>query len=686
MLSQQSPLCQDLSPCADIITSSADLKFLSEMPLPPTTMPFRYTKAMSKADLDAIGWEDLHIVPWLRWLIDNVGGKGHLSLDQDITRSPLFASHVLPVLSKQWEGLSQSSKATVAELMSSRTVMPTKLGMRKPADTYFPSVKLFEDLPVIVGIHAVKDKMLSAFGVRKTIEIGVVFERLMAPPTYSEKQDTSKQWSHVDLIKYLTSVRQDIPASDIKRLMTTRICPAESGDERKASTDLHLVSDLYEPDDALRRLGLRVLHWPGIYRSGSAESKFLSFLGLRSAPSYPDLVEIMATASASNDSVLYSRALSYLINQYQIKGYSNFNVATITTPFLPILGSETKLQIPNQCFVNERSAVLGFDILRRHLQLHAAKFAVSINPPISKCVDRVIQNPPRTHRNAREIFAYFASRLTELDNLHVGKIGDANIVPVKIKSSSKSEKGESLESIRYTAPNLCFLGNDSKYAEIFDYVDFGEDANMFLLRCGSKHEPNVQELAAKVIREPTRVYTALESKYLDLLRSLADSWDSLKKNKSLVREMKNAPFLLGYRELASKRSNAVDEEGDEDESTVRSAELASASKITVINDMITYGQFRENLLAAPMEETLEEFYINLGSSELGDLLEQKHSIGSRLQEQDAASKLHKLVIERTRLFLHDTSKGKQTAEHPFPFLKSPNQFLDVLSLVRRRQY
>ena len=137
----------------------------AEMPLPPTTMPFKFTRKMNKTDLEALGWEDLQMVPWLRWLVENAGGRGQLSSDQDLERSPSFARVVLPVISKQWDGLSQSSKLTIVELLASRTIMPTRLGMRKPAESYFPSVNLFEDLPVVISIHSVKDKVLAALGV-----------------------------------------------------------------------------------------------------------------------------------------------------------------------------------------------------------------------------------------------------------------------------------------------------------------------------------------------------------------------------------------------------------------------------------------------------------------------------------------------------------------------------------------
>ncbi len=80
-------------------------------------------------------------------------------------RSTAFATAVLLVISKQWEGLSHSNKTVVVELLSSRTSMPTKLGMKKPAEAYFPSVKIFDDLPVVIGLHLVKDKLLTALGV-----------------------------------------------------------------------------------------------------------------------------------------------------------------------------------------------------------------------------------------------------------------------------------------------------------------------------------------------------------------------------------------------------------------------------------------------------------------------------------------------------------------------------------------
>lgn len=153
-------------------------KVPQEMPIPPTTIPFKFTKKMSKMDLEALGWQDLHTVPWLTYLIENIGGRGELSADQDLTTSQSFARAVLPVISKQWDGLTQASKASVIELMIPQTIMPTKLGMRKPGESYFPSVNLFEDLPVVVSIQGVKEKLLVALGVRSS---GIFLKKSATP-------------------------------------------------------------------------------------------------------------------------------------------------------------------------------------------------------------------------------------------------------------------------------------------------------------------------------------------------------------------------------------------------------------------------------------------------------------------------------------------------------------------------
>ena len=506
----------------------------------------------------------------------------------------------------------------------------------------------------------------------------------LTPSTASKQTQipaSSGKWSHVDLIKYLASVQNDIPAADIKRLRTMRICPAET-EALQPSAERYQASDLYEPDQALRRLKLRTMHWPGIYRPESQEGRFLRILGLRPYPGYTDLIQIMSTAAANGDLLLRDQALRYFIDYHQTKGYSQYDHSSVRSGYLPIQGSEKKVASPNDCFSNERAAIMGFDILRRDLHIHASKFGVNPDPPIAECVSRLISNPPQSRRSAREVFSYLASRVSEMRDPYTETLSGASIVPVAAKSSSIANTTvENSERIIHIPPRICFLGDGEKYADIFDYVDFGQEANTFLLRIGSKHEPSTTELTKLLVREPARIFSVLgDTRYLELLRSVAASWRTMKKDKALVKEMKAAKCLLAYREISSKSSRGDNE--DEEESGIKSWELATASQVVIVDDIITYNLFKSSLLAAPMEEILEEFYHSLGAREVASLLEEQQSIGMVSKDQTSAMKLQQLIQERSRLFLHDYSS--ETIKHNAKWIEQNLKVKCVHTIALRR--
>jgi hypothetical protein len=178
----------------------------------------------------------------------------------------------------------------------------------------------------------------------------------------------------MELIKYLASVRDDIPQEDLKRLKASPICPAEAGPKGLEATQgtarLYRVSELFEPKDALRDLRLPILQWPGppgSYRPGSLEGRFLTLLGIRAFPSVPELIDMMA----SDDLALRGKSMIYFIANHHINGYGVFDVGSSKQSFLPLQGDESRLVSPAECFTNERCAVLGFSILKRDLHIHA---------------------------------------------------------------------------------------------------------------------------------------------------------------------------------------------------------------------------------------------------------------------------------------------------------------------------
>lgn len=646
------------------------------MPIPPTTISFEFTSQCKTPELQALGWEPLDVLPWLRYLIDFAKSSQET---QNVLQNAKFAASVLVVVSKNWDNTSQNHKANIVALLRSATVMPTKMGMKRPEESYFPSVKLFDDLPTLdASCTGLKEKFTIALGVRKTVELDTIFARLL-----NNNSTGGASWSHVELIRYLASVRNDIPAADMRKLIDSKICPAEAGPvgmaSTKATTQLYKVSELFEPKDSHRLLGLRCLQWPGppgSYRPSSAEGRFLSTLGLRPFPTVPELVEMMC----SNDSKKRFNATQYFIGNHHINGYGSFDLSHTDKAICPIEGSDTNLVRPSQCYTSVNCALLGFKVLKSALHPHASKFGVARDPPISSCVGVLLARPPNDAQRAKQLFEYFAARLADIQGKLVEQLRGAAFVPVADRS----------KHMRYIAPKNCYLGSSPTYDQIFDFVDFGETANAFLFKCGAKSEPTKLEVAEMACSEPVRLLGIMDSpdKYLNLLRHLAEDIYTLKRDKDLWRRMKGSAFLLGFKETP-KPQKLVDLDDDYDDAdeapVVRDYQLSAAKDIVVPDDYISYRLFKDSLVCAPEEDVLETFYLALGAQQLSSLVHEDLRVGQFYERQDSADRKRKHFLERTKLFLHEFSKYNRDAiKHDSKWLEKNLAVRVVLSIQLRR--
>lgn len=86
----------------------------------------------------------------------------------DLENVAPFAEKVLGVLSRSMGVASnQHFNAAVSHFKDKRCIV-TKLGMKKPSESYFKNVNLFQDLPIVAfESKAVSDKLLEFMGVRK---------------------------------------------------------------------------------------------------------------------------------------------------------------------------------------------------------------------------------------------------------------------------------------------------------------------------------------------------------------------------------------------------------------------------------------------------------------------------------------------------------------------------------------
>lgn len=240
------------------------------LPIPPDTIPFSFSKVVSSKQLQMFGWSELSMVRWLRFMTTT-------PQLQEFTTSEHLASQVLGSAAKSWDNLDNSSKEAVVSILTKHPVMPTKMGMRRPEESYFPTVKLFEDLPTVKQFPGSKEKFLQALGVRKTVDLPVVFDRMKDQGTTKESS-----WSHGDLIKYFASVINEIPKKDLDRLREAPFLPGEGSSVQPGQ--LYKARDLYVPDQAILSLGLTQVKLPFDYKANSREGLFLSRIGLKQWP------------------------------------------------------------------------------------------------------------------------------------------------------------------------------------------------------------------------------------------------------------------------------------------------------------------------------------------------------------------------------------------------------------------
>lgn len=150
-------------------------------PLPSTLLPASVTRSF---DPDALGtvfpWKQLTIVDWLRHVTDPKVVAGNAEFD--ITLSASWAERVFSVLARAWPSLPKSAQEDVIKILSPMSCVPTSAGLKVPAQAYFASVNLFRDLPTVTmpsgaNIKGALEKVLQSLGVRKHVELQIVFDR-----------------------------------------------------------------------------------------------------------------------------------------------------------------------------------------------------------------------------------------------------------------------------------------------------------------------------------------------------------------------------------------------------------------------------------------------------------------------------------------------------------------------------
>ncbi|CAO3598362.1 unnamed protein product [Absidia cylindrospora] len=651
------------------------------MPVPDSTLPFPVSKALQQSEMSMyFGLNELSLLSW---------GK-YIANDRKLETSAQFSEQVLSILTRGYNQLSSQAQVELCGYLKSKTCIPTKTGMKLASDTYFASVNLFDDLPTVhfQNSRHVGDQLLTMLGVRKHVDLQLIFDRLVSDGS----------WSHVDLVKYLTSVQSTLSSNEIRRLQETAIFTKEGepakqkegsrptgkmDEEGKPEMEKftkkiyrrHKASSLYAPTDTLRNLQVPLIDWKGNgnvrWRQGSDEAKFMEKLGLRSSPPLQEILQLAAPKSNNNDRQLQTRALTYFIENRQT--YSpDYDINKIDLAFLPCQDGKTYAS-PKNCFTNQDATVLNFQVLHQDLILVRDKLGVRENPSPDRLLEAFQQQISMDSNIMKGKLEYMAGRMGDFVYDHWEKLRNLAFIPVVDKRKSLSSVTSSSPNMLMVRPTECYFESDDTnfHKELFLFVNFGSLANSFLRSCGVKDEPTILELANMLVKDPQRFWNLCGGgeRYLTVLRQIAGQYHQIKNHRKLIQTMKSQPCLVGIKRSTvgegalsggegtlqqqekGHSTNGIDSTTDDskDEDFVQ-YRLAKASDIFIIDD--TMGQHIFSPLSAPMEPMLEEFYGHLGSDRLSNQIKETYTFRETVGPSARSKAITDVIFERTGIIIY----------------------------------
>ncbi|RDB24786.1 hypothetical protein Hypma_008085 [Hypsizygus marmoreus] len=621
-------------------------------PLPDYLLPASISKHFAPDDLSSsFPWTELTIPEWLKYICSPAVRK--VNVDRDISLSATWAERVLMVIARAWPTLSTSAKGEIYAQLKLMTCIPTSGGMKTPEQSYFAQANIFNDLPVVtfpsgIALKGHVERVLQALGVRRHVELQVVFNRMIK----------TNEWTVADLAKYLVSVQSTLSDDEWARLKVTAAFSKEAnstGGHDIGKPTRYQAQQLYEPVEVFRQLGLPVLDWgkQSKWRGSSDEAKFLHELGLLRWPPLAVLINLCA----STDSAIRSAALKYLLENLATH-YKNYDPSHFgDVAFIPaIQSSKPCLGTLKEVVSNPDWAVMGFLVTHPSLQPDApTKLKIKPHPSTTRIVDLLERTPPKDEAEAKQWFSILAGRISDFSHQELERLSQLKIVPVR------ADNGDSDSSLRWLQPAHCYFGGDVKvkfHSKLFVFVNFGQPANGFLSACGTKHEPSVEEVVQTLLENPHKFYASAEgpTQFLAELRNIAVN-SKLIKSGTLAR-MKKAAVLLGSRRKPRMTDEKTDLDDFDEEDLDLEYDLRKPEEIIIADDTHALQAFGDSFFTAPQEDILEAFYAQLGSRRLSSLVKEEYQPTAEVKNSKVAADTRALILERLPLFLHEHSHAR----------------------------
>lgn len=565
------------------VTSLSSVKYylgsrtlLTKVPPPPESLPVAVSKAFKQTDLQRIfSWQEMPMTAELAYLSSPALAASSAPDQTNLLKTPAFAEEVLTTISRNWNNTSVAIQEGVVKLLKDLACIPSTKGMKLPTESYFDNINSLQldlavvQLPSRSAVRGNMEKLLLGAGVRKHVELQLIFTQLVA----------GGSWSHVDLIKYLLSIQESLSKDELGRLAKTAWLPKEGEDaaEGAAKPPKYKASQLYEPTQTFRSLKLPLLSWTG--RFGDPESKFLQNLGLQK---YPAITPLLEAAADPKDATRRKEALRYYLDHYLLRYHS------APTPdhlaYVPSINSDgvAGLSKPSEVFANSLCSVLGFSTLPSGHSADAGKFRVEQDPPATVLLAALIARPPQDRGKATAVFSYLATRIVTFENAQLLQLSKSPIIPVTDKTTGVTHM---------RMPSTCYFSTSGSpaIAAVFTSIDFGLPSKPFLAACGVRDSPSTPEIAEMLISDASGILKLAGSSeaYLDVLRPIAAARSTLPP--AVTKRLRASPFFLTTTRVPAEPKSkseqaAVDEVEDEEEDNSKILTQLKPPNQTVIVD------------------------------------------------------------------------------------------------------
>ncbi|TEB19776.1 hypothetical protein C9890_0163 [Perkinsus sp. BL_2016] len=470
--------------------------------------------------------------------------------------------------------------------------------------------------------------MLKAAGVHSHLPIDQIFANI-----------GNLKWDHVSLIKYLVKVKDELSLEDVKKLKSTEMFPDQK------DLGIHKLSILYSDSidsDLIRILGLKVLKWnSNIPKESSELGRFLVTLG------FNYIIPWRILLKGVNYSLPSDRALIFKYFFENFSSYDDYNGSKVDFPFVPVESADGKdvcTFLPSQVFMDLPLNHLGFYLIHPELKKYSQLIGVKERPSNDLIVKQVLSTRLDL-KASEEVFSYCARISNEFLKEDWMMFQKGPFIP-----TVENHK------LVYKFYNQVFLPpqfqSESKvFADLFDQVDFGVQANSFLRSVGVVDEPRAENLISLLLEDPIKVFSQLKaSKYTELMERISKQWPNISsKHSNLSKAFSTSKCFIGY-----IRSTETDLEGEEDKLQFS---LYGIDELFLIDDIISHQLF--NLPTAPT--SLESFYYKLGCRWVSSVIRSEWKWTGKVQSEGVLiNSARKILSERRNLIINslDNSDGK----------------------------